>query len=215
MKEDLKGSSVGSESVMPKYGKQQAVGYQRPLSINFRELLDNILMELRIPATKTWFRKLKDGRGYVYCFALRCLADEGKLEWFIGDACHTIEGAEQSLEKKAILFLQPLYKFEIKDISYSHMYFIEGRYSVERDNYLALKEQIQSEEVAASTQIVVPTDECSTPIDPEHLIPSSVVPPPPPMKPKALPIATEPPSSKNVVPIKDSFTSIYKALGLD
>lgn len=180
MEEDLKGSTAGMETVIPKYGKQHSGRYQRPLSINFKHLLDNILAELRIPVTETWCMKLKDGRGYVCCFALGCLADEGRMNWFIGDACYSIEGAEQSLAKKAIFFLRPLYKLEIEDISYSHIYFAEARCTVERDNYLALKEKMESEEVAVYAQVVMPANECRTPTGAEHLIPSSFVPPPPP-----------------------------------
>lgn len=75
---------------------------------------------------------------------LGCLADDGRMEWFIRDACHIIEPTGQSLAKKAILFLQALYKFEINDISYSHMYFAEARCTIERDSYLALKEETES-----------------------------------------------------------------------
>lgn len=55
MKENLRGSCAGSGTVIPQ-SRQQPVRYQRPLSINFRQLLDNILADLRVPATETWCR---------------------------------------------------------------------------------------------------------------------------------------------------------------
>lgn len=108
------------------------------------------------------------------------------------------------MSKKAILFLQLVYKFEVKDMTYYQMFVAEAHCMITKDNYMAVKKKALRVEGDMDT-----TNGCVTPTDSEFGIPSSSVPPTPPKKIKATPLRSTSGSTKSSVSIEDDLATIF------
>ena len=73
-----------------------------------------------IHLTKSYCIKLGFAK-FVSWIGMRCLRESNELEWIVGEDCFTANTAIQSMAKKVIQFLEPIYHFEVRDVNYKTM----------------------------------------------------------------------------------------------
>ena len=76
--------------------------------------------EMDIHLTKSYCIKLGFAK-FVSWIGLHRLRESNELVWIVGEDCFTANTAIQSMAKKVIKFLKPIYHFEVRDVNYKTM----------------------------------------------------------------------------------------------
>ena len=84
------------------------------------DLLKKIQNEMDIHLTKSYCIKLGFAK-FVSWIGLHRLRESNELVWIVGEDCFTANTAIQSMAKKVIKFLKPIYHFEVRDVNYKTM----------------------------------------------------------------------------------------------